>query len=259
MGFLMALLFSGPVAAAPVAVRFTEGVTHGFLALRTADGGLIASGDLLQVARRGAVESRTVFRFKDGSQWDETVVFSQERVFTLQSYRLVQKGPAFPENSEVWLERASSKDPAASGKYRVATTAREGGKEALLEGAFTLPPDTYNGMLVTVAKNLAKGASETVHLLVFTPTARLIQLEIAPAGENKVLVGELAKSATRYVLTPRLGPWLKLLSTLAGRVPPDSHAWILTDQVPSFVRFEGPLHSAGPVWHMELTSPRRPD
>ncbi len=192
-----------------------------------------------------------MFRFKDGSVWDETVVFSQERVFMLQSYRLLQKGPVFPEDREVSLQRDSA-------RYRVTTTAREGGKEAVLDGAFTLPSDTYNGMVVTVAKNLPRGARETVHLIVFTPTARLVQLEIAPAGEHKVLVGQLVKNARHYVLTPKLGNWLKLLSTIAGRTPPDSHAWIFTDDVPSFVRFEGPLHSAGPVWHMELTSPRWP-
>jgi hypothetical protein len=249
---LAGLLFAGSVQAEPVAVRFAEGVTHGFLALRTPDRGLIAAGDLMQVARRGAVESRIVFHFKDGSLWDETVVYTQERVFTLQSYRLLQKGLTFAADSEVSLERAAA-------TYRVKTTARDGGKEAVLDGAFTLPPDTYNGMVVTVAKNLARGARETVHLLVFTPTARLIQLEIAPAGEHKVLVGQLARSATRYVLTPKLGAWLKLVTTLTGRVPPDSHAWIFTDEAPSFVRFEGPLHSGGPVWHMELTSPRWPD
>jgi len=246
------LLFAGSVQAELVAVRFTEGITHGFLALRTPDGALIAAGDLAQVARRGAVETRTVFHFKDGSLWDETVVYTQERVFMLQSYRLLQKGPTFPEDSEVSLEREAA-------KYRVKTTARNGAKEAVLDGAFTLPPDTYNGMVITVAKNLPKGARATVHLLVFTPTARLIQLEIAPAGEHKVLVGQLAKSATHYVLTPKLGAWLKLLTTLTGRSPPDSHAWIFIDDAPSFVRFEGPLHSAGPVWHMELTSPRWPD
>ncbi len=64
---LAALLFAGSAAAEPVAVRFTEGITHGFLALRTPDRALIAAGDLIQVARRGAVESRIVFRFKDGS------------------------------------------------------------------------------------------------------------------------------------------------------------------------------------------------
>lgn len=246
-----ALLWLQPAAAAPVAVRFVEGVTHGFLTLRTVDGGQIASGDLLQVVRRGKVESRMVFRFTDGSILDETVVFSQERTFLLQSYRLLQKGPVFGEDTEISLERAS-------GKYQVATTAKDGTRK-VHEGTITLPADTYNGMVLNIAKNLVKGATETVHMVAFTPTARLIQLEVVPAGEDKVLVGELAKSATHYVFKPRPGPWLTLLSTLLGRMPPDSHAWIVTDQVPAFVRYVGPLHTLGPVWHIELTSPRWPD
>jgi hypothetical protein len=239
-------------SAAPVSVRFVEGVTHGFLVVRTVDGVLIASGDLLQVYRDGQVESRMVFRFKDGSIFDERVVFTQERVFTMRSYHLVQRGPVFAEDTEISLERAS-------GKYRVNTKARKEGREKVLNGTLNLPPDVYNGMVITAAKNLAKGASETVHLVAFTPTPRLIQLELAAAGEQKVLIGELAKTATHYVLRPRLGSWLKLFATLAGRLPPDSHVWIVRDEPPAFVRFEGQLYTMGPVWRIETTSPRWPD
>src|SRR3954466_9672425 len=152
MSFLAALLFSGTVAAEAVAVRYAEGMTHGFLALRTPDKGFVASGDVLQVVRRGAVESRMVLRFKDGSVLDETVVFTQERVFTLQSYRLLQKGPIFTEDTEISMERKT-------GKYHVKTTTRDSGKEAMLDGSLTLPADTYNGMALNVAKNLRKGAT----------------------------------------------------------------------------------------------------
>jgi uncharacterized membrane protein YeaQ/YmgE (transglycosylase-associated protein family) len=245
------LLGPRPLAAAPVLVRFVEGATHGFLLLRTVDGVLIASGDLLQVDRGGGVESRMVFHFKDGSLFDETVVFTQQHVFTMQSYRLVQRGPVFAEDTEISLER--------TGKYRVKTKARKDGREEVLDGTLELPPDVYNGLVLTVAKNLPKGASETVHIVAFTPTPRLIQLELAPAGEHKVLVGELAKTAIHYVLKPQLGVWLNLFARLLGRVPPDYHAWIITDEVPAFARFEGPLYTTGPVWRIELTSPRWPD
>jgi hypothetical protein len=93
----------------------------------------------------------------------------------------------------------------------------------------------------------------------FTPEPRIIQLELAPQGEHKMMVGEQAKTAIHYVFKPRLGVWLKLFATLLGRVPPDYHAWILTDEVPAFARFEGPLYPTGPVWRIELTSPRWPD
>jgi hypothetical protein len=241
-----------PAAAAPVRVRFVEGALHGFIVLRTVNGVLIASGDLLQVRRGGEVESRMVFRFKDGSVFDETVVFTQERIFTMQSYRLLQRGPAFTEDTEISLERAS-------GKYRVKTKARKDGREELLDGKLELPPDVYNGMVLTVAKNLLKGASETVHFVAFTPAPRLIQLELAPADDKKVMIGDLTKTATHYVFKPLLGIWVKLFATLLGRVPPDNHAWIITEGVPAFVRFEGPLYPTGPIWRIDLTTPRWPD
>jgi len=246
------MLWPCPLAAAPVAVRFTEAVTHGFLTLRATNGALLATGDLLQVGRGGEVESRMVFRFKDGSLFDETVMFTQQGVFAMQSYRLLQRGPAFSEDSEVSLQRAA-------GKYRVKTTAHKDGREKVLDGALDLPPDVYNGMVLVVAKNLSKGAGATIHMVAFTPAPRLIRLELIPAGEHKVLVGDLAKSAAHYVLKPRLGSWLKLFATLLGRVPPDYHAWIVTDDVPAFVRFEGPLYSTGPIWRIEVTSPRWTD
>jgi hypothetical protein len=246
------LLLPRPAEAAPVSVRFVEGVTHGFLILRSVDGVPIASGDLLQSAKRGVIESRMIFRFKDGSVFDETVVFTQERVLTLQSYRLGQRGPVFGEDTEISVERAT-------GAYRVKSTAHSNGREKVLSGMLVLPPDVYNGMVLTVAKNLPKGASETVHFIAFTPTPRLIELEVTPVGEHKVLVGELAKTAIHYLFRPRLGSWLKLFATLLGRVPPDFHAWIVSDEVPAFVKFEGPLYATGPVWRIEVTSPRWPD
>jgi hypothetical protein len=235
-----------------VPVRFAEGSLHGFLVLSTPEGVLIASGDLLQVARDGGVKSRLVFHFKDGSVFDETVVFTQRNVFTMQSYHLVQRGPVFPEDTEITLERAS-------GKYHAKTRARKDGREKVKDGKLVLPLDVSNGMVLTLVKNLSAGAGETVHMVAFTPTPKLIKLELAPSGEQKILVGGTEKSATHYVLKPILGIWLKLFASLLGRTPPDNHAWIVTADVPAFVKFEGPLYMNGPVWRIELTTPRWPD
>jgi hypothetical protein len=252
LALVTVVLTPHPVAAAPVGVRFVEGSLHGFIVLRTVNGVLLASGDLLQMRRGREVESRMLFHFKDGSVFEETVVFTQEQIFTMQSYRLLQRGPAFTEDTEISLERAS-------GKYQVKTKARKDGKEELLDGKLDLPPDVYNGLVLTVAKNLLKGASETVHFVAFTPAPRLIQLELAPAGDQKVVIGELAQTATHYVFKPILGIGLKFFATLLGRMPPDNHAWIVTEGVPAFVRFEGPLYATGPIWRIDLTTPRWPD
>jgi hypothetical protein len=39
---------------------------------------------------------------------------------------------------------------------------------------------------------------------------------------------------------------------------PDSHAWIIAEGAPGFLRFEGPLYS-GPVWRLDLAAPTWPD
>ena len=252
LGLTIMLLWPWPLAAAPVAVRFAEGLTHGFLLLRTVDGGVIASGDLLQVGRGGKVESRMVFHFKDGSLFDETVVFTQQRVFAMQSYHLVQRGPAFGEDTEISLQRAS-------GKYYVKTKSHKDGREEAIDGTLELPRDVYNGIVITVVKNLPKGASATVHLVAFTPKPLLIELELVPVGENKMMVGQLTKTAIHYVFKPHPGPWLELFAKLLGRMPSDYQVWVVTEGAPTFARFEGPLDPTGAVWRIELTSPRWPE
>jgi hypothetical protein len=87
------------LVAAPVRVRYVEGSLHGFLALRSIDGALVAEGDLLQNVRGEVAEKRMVFRFKDGSVLEESVAFTQKIVYTMQSYHLLQRGPIFRKTS----------------------------------------------------------------------------------------------------------------------------------------------------------------
>jgi len=241
-----------PLAAAPVPVRFAEGVAHGFLVLRGVDGTALAQGDLLQFGRDGEIDKRMVFRFKDGSVFDERVTFTERGVYALKHYSVSESGPAFASDVEISMT-------AATGAYRVKTRDRKGGAETILEGRLELPADVYNGMILTVVKDLPQGAGEIIHFVAFTPQPRLIELELTPVGEQKILVGELTKTAVHYVMKPRLGIWLTFFATILRRMPEDLHAWILTDEVPAFVGFEGSLTTPGPVWRIELVSPRRTD
>ncbi len=156
-------VFTYPSAdAAPVAVRFPEGGTHGFLLVRSLAGEMIGQGEMTQVVKEGdLVESHLVFNFKDGSVHDERVTFSQQRVFTMISYRLVQRGPSFPDQIDISIDRGTA-------EYTVRSQAGENGKEEVLTGQVDLPKDVYNGMLITMSKNLQKGADETVSVLAFT-------------------------------------------------------------------------------------------
>lgn len=237
------------VEPAAVPVRYAEGTVHGFLELRTATGALLAHGDLLQVARDQEIESRMVFHFSDASVFEEAVTFTQHGVFTMRNYHLVQRGSPFADDLEVTLSR--------SGQYVVKTKSHEDGREKQFTGRLDLPPDVYNGMVITIAKNLAARDTQTVHVVAFTPKPRLIELEIAPSGSERVMLGHHAETAVHFKLKPKLGALLKVFATLLGKAPPDSDTWIVTDDVPAFVRFEGPLYS-GPVWRLNLTSPSWP-
>ncbi|MFI5324866.1 MAG: hypothetical protein ACHQ7H_01410 [Candidatus Rokuibacteriota bacterium] len=239
--------------AGPVAVRYTEGVTHGFLTLRSTAGDLLAEGDLLQVVRPEGVDSRLVFRFKDGSLHDETVVFTQSKVFTMVSYRLVQRGPSFPEELEIAVDREREK-----GRYKVKSR-RAGGEAEIVTGEIELPLDVYNGMFIMMLKNLPKGAAETVHVLAFTPKPTLIQVALTPQGAETVSAGERRVPVTHYVLKPKLGLLRGAAAALFGKTPPDYHGWIVTADLPAFVAIDGPLYTGGPIWRFETTSPRGPE
>jgi hypothetical protein len=211
-------------------------------------GETVGHGDFLQTAHDDRVESRLILRFKDGSLHDEKVTFSQQRVFTMLSYRLVQRGPSFPETVEALLDRKT-------GSYKV-RSARDGREDAS-SGSIELPPDVYNGMAPMLLKNLAPGGpSETVHVVAFTPKPRLIELEMVRVGNQRLLSGDLAREATRYALKPKLGAALRLFATLLGKAPLDQECVILTEEVPAFVRCDGPLYLKGPVWRIEGTSAR---
>ena len=241
---------AAPVAAAPVSVRYVEGVTHGYLVLRNADGETLADGDLLQVVKPEGVDSRLVFRFRDGSLYDETVIFTQQKVFTLQRYHLIQRGPTFPEELEVKMERAK-------GRYEVRS--RRGGDEPeTVAGELDLAPDVYNGMMIMLLKNLRKGAGETVQNVAFMPKPLVIQLELAAVGEETVMAGDRKVEATHFVMTPKLGLVRGAAAAVLGKTPPNYHCWVVTSGPPAFVAIDGPLYTGGPIWRIETVSPRGP-
>jgi hypothetical protein len=249
---LLMLAAAGPASAGQVPARFPEGIVHGFLVMRGPGGKQIAQGHLRQIRNDGTVTARMMFRFDDGSIFDETVLYEQDKAFSMQEYHLVRRGPAFPYDMEIAVDRPS-------GRYTVKTWDTKGKPDETLEGKLDLPNDTYNGLIFTVTKNLRGDVSERVHYVVFTPEPKLIEVEIVPAGRHKVTIGKNEHDAIHYVLKPKLGALLQFFAKLTGKMPPDQHVWVYDDEVPAFVRYQGPLVHEGPVWSIELTSPEWTD
>ncbi len=92
-----------------------------------------------------------------------------------------------------------------------------------MTGALGMPPDLYNGMTALLLQNLPPGVSETVHMVAFTPTPRVIQLHLLPFAEESMRVGEVSKSAIHYHVVPELGGLLGFFTSLIGKKLPTLH------------------------------------
>jgi len=237
-----------PLSAEQVPVRHMEGLMHGFLALRSLDGKRLADGEMTQIAEGDRVTSRLIFRFKDGSVYDDTTIFSQRGAFRLLTDHLVQRGPSFKQPMETSVE-------ASSGQVTVRYKDHDG-KEKMLKERRDLPSDVANGLLFTLVKHIQPNVPQTtVSLVATTPKPRVVKLEILPEGEKAVASGNIKHETVRYVVKVKIGGVAGLVAPLLGKQPPDTHVWVLTGDAPAFVKLEGPLYAGGPVWRIELATP----
>jgi hypothetical protein len=237
------------LTADPVPVRHLEGVTLGFLVLRSLDGQILAYGEMKQVVKREdwLVMNDLQFRFKDGSSYRQITKFTQRDQFRLVSDQVVQKGPSFKRESETWIE-------ATTGKVTVRSF--EKGKEKMTTKHLDLPPDVSNGLLFTLVKNIDPAAAETTVSMVAASTSpRIVKLNILPGEEKTIKVGLITHKAQHFVVKVKIAGVAGAIAPLVGKQPADSHVWVVKSEAPAFVEFEGQLSQDSPVWRIEMTAP----
>jgi hypothetical protein len=242
---LILLAGTSSVAGEPMTVRLVEGNTRGFLVLRTLDGRALAHGELTQRPSGAVVDSRLALSFADGSVWDERVTFSQNAVFRLEAYRLLQRGPSFP-TSEVSFDRRS-------GRFTARTQEKKGDEIKDASGELEMPADLYNGMALVLLKNLGRGTGASGHIVAFTPKPRLVRMDLTHEADDAVRVGAATHTARRYLVRLEVGGLTGVIASLVGKDPPDLRYWLVTGEVPAFVKFEGAMFLNGPPWRLELT------
>jgi hypothetical protein len=248
--FMVCSVLDQPVVAESVAVRYSEGLSRGFLVVRTPDGKQIADGDSSQVAQGDRVTNHLTFRFKDGSTEEETTVFSQRGTFRLLSDHVLQKGPAFKQPTETSID-------ATTGQV-VVHYKDDSGKENVLTKRFDLPPDLSNGLLLTLLKNVQPNTpNTTVSYLVATPKPRIVNLVITPQGEEAFSTGISKHKAINFLVKVDIGGVAGVIAHLAGKQPPDTHVWVLVGEAPAFVGLEGPFFGEDNTWRIDLVSPVR--
>src|SRR5262249_39614851 len=217
--------------ADPIAVKVQEGYSHGFVTFYAGDEA-IGHGEVVMYPRGRQMQSRLTVSFNDGSLYDETVLFTQARVFRLHRYHLVELGPSFPEQTDVSCD--------ATGAYR-AHVRKTGEAERSDEGHTDVPPDVYNGMASTLLKSLPAGVTGEVHQLAFTPKPHLLSARLVPEEDDPFTVGTMQRSATRYRVVLHATGLAGVAAAVVGKDPPDVFLWIVPGEAPAFVRFLGPL------------------
>jgi len=192
----VALLFCNLCGAETIPVRHIEGVTFGFLVLRTVDGKPIAYGNLKQVVKGSMVTHELVLRFKDGSMYDEITKFTQKGEFRLVSDQVVQKGPAFKHDSESWID-------AVSGRITVRTYKNGTPKETSKH--LDVPADTSNGLLFTIVKNIDPTVETVVSMVAASERPRIVKLHISPAEGKVIKLGAITFTTQHYLVKTKIG------------------------------------------------------
>jgi len=251
---LIAILFACATILQPnalfadmIPVRHTEGLIHGFLLVLTFEGKALADGQMTQDAQGDRVTNHLIFRFKDGSIYEDTTVFSQRGTFRLLSDHLILRGPSFKQPVDTSIN-------ASTGQVKVRYT-EDKGKEKVIAQRMELPPDVANGLLFTLMKDIKPSAPRTtVSMVATTPKPRLVKLAILPQGEEPFTIGSFHHKAMHYVVKVEIGGVTGFLARLMGKQPADTHVWVLGGEAPAFVKAEGPLYVGGPIWRIQLAS-----
>lgn len=250
---LLALILagSGPASAEPVTVKYLEGISHGFLVLRSLDGRILASGDQFQVVEGNQVTTETVFHFKDGSLHDETVVFVQGRTFRLLSDRLIQKGASFPHPIDILIDGT---------KNEVTIHAAEKNQEKDVTQHMDVPADLVNGMVPIVLKNISLDAETKLPMLAPSAKPRIIHLAIKTIDDNATYsVAGSKHKAIHFNIHIEIGGVAGVVAPLVGKQPPDTHIWVSAGHSPTFLRSQGPLFEGGPIWKIDLAPIQMPE
>ena len=73
---------------------------------------------------------------------------------------------------------------------------------------------------------------------------------------TEAMRGDVARTATRYLLRMELKGLTGVVASLIGKDPPDLRYWLTTGPAPGFLKLEGPMFLKGPTWRIEFGAPR---
>ncbi len=248
-GLLMLCVFGPLLATAEnIPVRFAEGLSRGFLVVSDESGHKIGNGDDEQVLHGNEINNRLTIRFREGSFYEETTVFTQQKAFRLISDHVIEKGPSFKNPIDGSIN-------ASSGRVNVRYTDGHG-KQKMVSKKMQLPPDIANGMLFTLVKDFdSRSPKTTLSYVSLGAHPLLVKLVFTLKGKSLFVTGGVKRDAIHYVMHVDIGGVAGVVAPLIGKQPHDKDIWVLDGDAPAYAGSLGPLYAEGPVWRITLVSP----
>jgi hypothetical protein len=119
-----------------------------------------------------------------------------------------------------------------------------------------IPPDTSNGLLFNLIKNLQSTAPEVeVSYVAASSKPRMVKLAITIEKQGQFTVAGRRINAAVWCVKAELGGLTGIVAPMIGKQPPDTHVWVAEDGVPEIVRVDTSLYVGGPVWSIQLAGP----
>lgn len=226
-----------------VVVRRKQEPMHRAFLLKSPSGQLLAHAEETATVKGDLVQSRLTFHFIDGSLDDEQAVFTQNGVFRLISDHHVQKGPAFPTQTDVVVDVPSKK---------VVWHDTHFGKDRVRTATVDIPADAANGIMPLLVENFPPGAAVMrVGWVAVAIRPMVLSISIHPNGASEQDPGGRPLRANEFILHPELHGVVSFVAPLLAKQPADIHIWVTDESVPHFARLEGPFYQGGPVWTVE--------
>jgi hypothetical protein len=221
-----------------------EGEAHGFPALRTAAGEMLADGDFTQRLDDGRLEIRIRYDFGQDHWIEERSVIQQEPT-------LVQERWSWAEMRAGVLQRRFELD-FLTGRATAAKL-EEGELQRWSEDVEVEPGRAFAGaawalVLKSVRSRLLRGEKIEFQTVGFTPKPATAAVELSHAGLDRLAIAGRTLTGDRFRIHPKI-PWFAKLFVDV----PDSWIWLANPPPAAFLRFEGPLAEPGdPMVRVDL-------
>ncbi len=221
-----------------------EGAAHGFPALRSIDGELLAQGEFLQHVEGDAIRRTIHYTFGPGHWVEESSSLRQDP-------ELVQEAWSWQEVRDGIVERRFEIDFESG---TATAEKREDGRVKRWSAHLDLQPGVaFAGSAFSLAlgrerERLQRGEPVELQGVGFLPKPKAATLEVSYVGLERMTMGDRTVLGEHYVLHPKIPAIARLFVD-----PPDSNLWLTSPGPAAFLRWEGAMaETDDPIVRVDL-------